>query len=157
MTGLASPTYQDNHSYDTTTPLTAAAYPDISPHTGIILDDIHSSSPILASSAIGLIHVRAYTHPDTRRGIPITARIDFYSDNLSSAQVRLVVDDIAVPTKVSLLSNTSTGRWHLEAFPPLSDRLSSSSSTSITVQALANGSVLDSVTFGEFTTPWIGQ
>lgn len=104
-------------------------------------------------SPAGIIHVLGYTPTEGERGVPITVRIHFQPDLASAMYVRLVVGTKAVPTKVRLLPSVTYGRWQLHAAaPPFDKSLSPSTKVLISVQALnEENTILDSVTFGEFT------
>lgn len=115
------------------------------------------NAPIV--SPTGIIHVLGYTPTEGERGVPITVRIHFHPDLADAMYVRLVIGSKAVPTKVRLLPQVSYGRWQLHASaPPLDPAQHTNSKVLISVQALnEENTILDSVTFGEFTywTPGI--
>ncbi|KAH9485299.1 hypothetical protein JR316_0002207 [Psilocybe cubensis] len=104
-------------------------------------------------SPAGIIHVLGYTPTEGDHGVPITVRIHFQPDLATAMYVRLVVGTKAVPTKVRLLPSVAYGRWQLHAAaPPLDKPLAPSPKVLLSVQALDDeNTILDSVTFGEFT------
>jgi len=110
-----------------------------------------SQSPILSPN--GLIHVLAYSPSEGERGVPITVRIHFSPDLADAMYVRLVVGNKALPTKVTELPKVSYGCWQLHAAAPPFDQLQPpNTKVLMSVQALNEEStILDSVTFGEFT------
>jgi hypothetical protein len=128
-------------------------YPYI-PRSLLALDISHPpSSPGVVSSSAGMIHVFGYTPTEGEQDVPITVYIDFISKSYKSVYIRLVVGRKAVATQVRELVPSTLGRWQLEAAAPPFDRQSSASAkVFLTVQALDDkNSILDSVTFGEFT------
>ena len=116
-----------------------------------LLTTAMSQSPILSPN--GLIHVLAYSPSEGERGVPITVRIHFSPDLADAMYVRLVVGNKALPTKVTELPKVSYGCWQLHAAAPPFDQLQPpNTKVLMSVQALNEEStILDSVTFGEFT------
>jgi hypothetical protein len=113
---------------------------------------VPSPPSVVASSPTGMIQVLGYTPTEGERGVPITVHINFHQESLEAVYIRLVVGHKAVATKVRELSN-AIGGWQLEAFaPPFDKQQSASAKVLVTVQALnEKNSILDSVTFGEFS------
>jgi hypothetical protein len=105
-----------------------------------------------------MIQVLGYTPIEGEPGVPITVHINFHQESLEAVYVRLVVGHKAVATKVRELSNAACGKWQLEALAPLFDRQQSASAkVLVAVQALnEENSILDSVTFGEFSY-WVSR
>jgi hypothetical protein len=121
--------------------------------------DLSLPAPLPISSRLGMIHVFGYTPAEGEQDVPITVKINFLASSADTVYIRLVVGRKAVATQVRHLANSTTGRWQLEAAAPPFDRSNSTSArVSLSVQALdAHNSVLDSVTFGEFTYWESGQ
>jgi hypothetical protein len=111
---------------------------------------VENPPPAAVASPTGMIHVIGYTPAEGEQGVPITAHIDFHCNTADAVYVRLVVGNKAIATHVRELPVTSRGRWQLEAAVPSLE--TPSSKVLLTVQALNDqNSILDSVTFGEFT------
>lgn len=110
------------------------------------------TSPGVAISTGGMIHVLGYTPTEGECGVPITVRIHFHPELAQAIYIRLVVGHQAVATKVRELPNTTYGRWQLDASAPPYDDRTTSTKVLIAVQALnEDDAILDSVTFGEFS------
>lgn len=111
------------------------------------------SYPRVPSSSIGILHVLGYTPAEGEQNIPVVVNFKCTADRAAASHIRLVVGRRAVGTKVRELGPTGYGHWQLEAtVPPFSRHNSTSPNLPLTIQALADDkTVLDSVTFGEFT------
>ncbi|KAH6914124.1 developmental regulator medusa [Coprinopsis sp. MPI-PUGE-AT-0042] len=111
--------------------------------------------PNAVLSPTHIIHVLGYTPTEGERGVPITVHIHLQQELVDATYIRLVIGQKAVATKVRELPGGAYGRWQLDAIAPpfQQDRYSSSSSkVLLSVQALnQDNTILDSVTFGEFS------
>jgi hypothetical protein len=116
---------------------------------------LHVPNPpgVVASSPTGMIQVLGYTPTEGERGVPITVHINFQQESFEAVYIRLVVGHKAVATKVREFTNAIYGGWQLEAFAPSFEKQQfTSAKVLVTVQALnEENSILDSVTFGEFS------
>lgn len=111
------------------------------------------SFPRIPSSSVGILHILGYTPPEGEENVPVTVNFNCTADLAAGSHIRLVVGRRAVSTKVRELEPPGYGHWQLEAaIPPFTRHNSTIPSLPLTVQALADdGTLLDSVTFGEFT------
>ncbi|KAG1724079.1 uncharacterized protein EDB91DRAFT_1269401, partial [Suillus paluster] len=114
---------------------------------------LHGSYPRVPSSSIGILHVLGYTPAEGEQNVPIIVNFNCTADLAAGSHIRLVVGRRAVGTKVSELEPAGYGHWQLEAtVPPFARHNSTSPNLPLTIQALTDDStLLDSVTFGEFT------
>ncbi|KAG1777021.1 hypothetical protein EV702DRAFT_948143, partial [Suillus placidus] len=104
-------------------------------------------------SSIGILHVLGYTPAEGEQNVPVVVNFNCTADLAVGSHIRLVVGRRAVGTKVRELEPAGHGHWQLEATVPLFSRHNSTSpNLPLTIQALADDkTLLDSVTFGEFT------
>ncbi|KAG2072316.1 hypothetical protein BDR04DRAFT_1153560 [Suillus decipiens] len=111
------------------------------------------SYPRVTSSSIGILHVLGYTPVEGEQNVPVLVNFNCTADLAAGSYIRLVVGRRAVGTKVRELGPAGYGHWQLEAtVPPFSRHNSTSPNLPLTIQALADDkTLLDSVTFGEFT------
>ncbi|KAG1878208.1 hypothetical protein F4604DRAFT_1652486 [Suillus subluteus] len=111
------------------------------------------SYPRVPSSSVGILHVLGYTPAEGEQNVPVVVNFNCSADLAAGSHIRLVVGRRAVGTKVRELGPTGYGHWQLEATVPLFSRHNSTSpNMPLTIQALADDkTLLDSVTFGEFT------
>lgn len=111
------------------------------------------SYPSVPSSSIGILHVLGYTPAEGEQNVPVVVNFNCAADLAAGSHIRLVVGRRAVGTKVRELGPPGHGHWQLEANVPLFSRHNTTSpNLPLTIQALADDkTVLDSVTFGEFT------
>ncbi|KAG1865873.1 hypothetical protein DFJ58DRAFT_863540 [Suillus subalutaceus] len=111
------------------------------------------SYPRVPSSSVGILHVLGYTPAEGEQNVPVVVNFNCSTDLAAGSHIRLVVGRRAVGTKVRELGPTGYGHWQLEATVPLFSRHNSTSpNLPLTIQALADDkTLLDSVTFGEFT------
>lgn len=111
------------------------------------------SYPSVPSSSIGILHVLGYTPAEGEQNVPVVVNFNCTADLAAGSHIRLVVGRRAVGTKVRELGPPGHGHWQLEANVPLFSRHNATSpNLPLTIQALADDkTVLDSITFGEFT------
>ncbi|KAG2153686.1 uncharacterized protein EDB93DRAFT_209246 [Suillus bovinus] len=109
--------------------------------------------PRIPSSSIGILHVLGYTPAEGEQNVPVVVNFNCTADLAAGSYIRLVVGRRAVGTKVRELGPAGYGHWQLEAnVPPFSRHNTTSPNLPLTIQALADDkTLLDSVTFGEFT------
>jgi hypothetical protein len=114
---------------------------------------LNGSYPRVPSSSVGILHVLCYTPPEGEENVPIAVNFNCTADLAAGSHIRLVVGRRAVGTKVRELEPPGHGHWQLEAaIPPFSRHNSTLPNLPLTIQALTDdNTLLDSVTFGEFT------
>ncbi|OAX40843.1 hypothetical protein K503DRAFT_781102 [Rhizopogon vinicolor AM-OR11-026] len=114
---------------------------------------LNRSYPRIPSSSVGILHVSGYTPPEGEENVPIVVNFNCTADLAAGSHIRLVVGRRAVGTKVRELEPPGYGHWQLEAaVPPFARHNSASPNLPLTIQALTDDkTLLDSVTFGEFT------
>lgn len=100
-------------------------------------------------SLAGHIQVIDYTPTEGDVGVPITVRINFYHPSPQQVYLRLVVGHKAIATSVQQIADTSLAKWQLDGVVPFIENLASDH-VQISVQALDNEGIIDTVTCGQF-------
>lgn len=103
----------------------------------------------MSASPDCLIRVLSYAPHEGESGVPIAVRIQFPLEQDDALYVRLLIGSKALPTQVTRISAVE---YMLHASIPPFDNQNSSSSVCMSVQAFTDdSSLLECVTFGQFT------
>ncbi|KAJ8587635.1 hypothetical protein M405DRAFT_821217 [Rhizopogon salebrosus TDB-379] len=115
--------------------------------------------PLVPSSSFGTVHVLGYAPAEGEDSVHIVVNFKCTGGRAAGCHIRLVVGRRAVRTKVRELEPPGYGYWQLEAaVPPFVRHNSTTPNVPLTIQVVTDddtlfddGTVVDSVTFGQFT------
>lgn len=112
----------------------------------------------LACSSVDLIWVMSYAPGEGDQGTPISVNFTCMADLAVGINIRLVVGRRAVSTQVHEIDSPGCGRWQLTGHAPsFSKQKSPSPMVPLTIQAVKENQIVDSVTFGDFVYHNLGE